>query len=331
MKIIFMGTPEFAIPSLDILIKNNYDIIAVVTAPDEPKGRGYKISPPPVKVFALEHGLKVIQPENLKDEKFIDALKNLSPDLIIVVAFRILPPEVFTLPPLGTVNVHASLLPKYRGAAPINWAIINGERETGITTFFINERVDTGNIILQRKISIDPDETAGELHDKLSRLGAEVLLETVKLIENGSVQTFPQDDSLATPAPKIKKEMCQINWHGKDTQQVHNFVRGLSPNPCAFTFLNGKLVKIYRTKLPTSVDVEINDAEPGEILVSERRDKIYAVCSDRNLVQILELQIEGKKRLNAEEFLRGFKLKSGDKFTVLGEDELKAFLKNKRV
>ncbi|MFN3134924.1 MAG: methionyl-tRNA formyltransferase [Candidatus Kryptonium sp.] len=331
MKIVFMGTPEFAIPSLDILIKNNYEIIAVVTAPDEPKGRGYKISPPPVKVFALEHNLRVIQPENLKDEKFISTLKNLLPDLIVVVAFRILPPEVFTLPPLGTVNVHASLLPKYRGAAPINWAIINGETETGITTFFINERVDTGNIILQRKISINPDETAGELHDKLSKLGAEVLLETIKLIESGFVQTFPQDDSLATPAPKIKKEMCQINWYEKNAQQVHNFVRGLSPNPCSFTFLNGKLVKIYRTKLPTSVDVEIDDAEPGKILVSEKKDKMYVVCSDLNLIQILELQIEGKKKLNAEEFLRGFKLKSGDKFTVLGEYELKAFLKTKKV
>ncbi len=331
MKIIFMGTPEFAIPSLDVLIKNNYEITAVVTAPDEPKGRGYKILPPPVKVFALEHGLRVIQPENLKDENFISTLRNLAPDLIVVVAFRILPPEVFTIPPLGTVNVHASLLPKYRGAAPINWAIINGETETGITTFFINEKIDTGNIILQRKISIGPDETAGELHDKLAKLGAEVLLETVKLIENGSVQTFPQDDSLATPAPKIKKEMCQINWLEKSAQQVHNFVRGLSPNPCGFTFLSGKLVKIYRTKLPTFIDVEINDAEPGEILIPERKDKIYAVCADRNLVQILELQIEGKKRLNAEEFLRGFKLKSGDKFVVLGEDELKAFLKNKKV
>lgn len=169
MKIVFMGTPEFAIPSLKALLDNNYNISAVVTAPDEPKGRGYKLTPPPVKVFALENNLRVIQPESLRDENFINELKNLSPDLIVVVAFRILPPEVFKIPPLGTINVHASLLPRYRGAAPINWAIINGEKETGITTFFINEKVDTGDIILQKKIPIDPDETAGELHDKLAK------------------------------------------------------------------------------------------------------------------------------------------------------------------
>ncbi|CUT01545.1 methionyl-tRNA formyltransferase [Candidatus Kryptobacter tengchongensis] len=161
MKIVFMGTPEFAIPSLEILLKNNYKIPLVVTAPDEPKGRGYKLTPPPVKIFAIENGLRVIQPENLKDERFIEEIKNVSPDLIVVVAFRILPREVFTIPPLGTVNVHASLLPRYRGAAPINWAIINGETETGVTTFFINEKVDTGDVILQKKIPIDPDETAG--------------------------------------------------------------------------------------------------------------------------------------------------------------------------
>ncbi|CUU01575.1 methionyl-tRNA formyltransferase [Candidatus Kryptobacter tengchongensis] len=330
MKIVFMGTPEFAIPSLEILLKNNYKIPLVVTAPDEPKGRGYKLTPPPVKIFAIENGLRVIQPENLKDERFIEEIKNVSPDLIVVVAFRILPREVFTIPPLGTVNVHASLLPRYRGAAPINWAIINGETETGVTTFFINEKVDTGDVILQKKIPIDPDETAGDLYDKLAKLGAEVLLETVKLIETGSVQTFPQDNSLATPAPKITKEMCQINWFKKSALQVHNFVRGLSPNPGAFTFLNEKLVKIYRTKIPESFEFEAIEAEPGQIFTTKKRDKLYVICSDLNPVQVIEIQVEGRKKLNAEEFLKGFKVETGEKFKVLSEDELKAYLKNKR-
>ncbi|MEN3037712.1 MAG: methionyl-tRNA formyltransferase [Candidatus Kryptonium sp.] len=327
MKIVFMGTPEFAIPSLKILLENSYNISAVVTAPDEPKGRGYKLTPPPVKVFALENKLRVMQPENLRDENFINELKNLSPDLIVVVAFRILPPEVFKIPPLGTVNVHASLLPRYRGAAPINWAIINGEKKTGITTFFINEKVDTGNIILQKEIPIGPDETAGELHDKLAKLGAEVLLQTLKLIESGSVQPLPQDESLATSAPKIKKEMCQIDWLKKNAQQVHNFVRGLSPSPGAFTFFGGRLVKIYRTKLPSEQSTKLTDAEPGQIFVE--KDKLYVVCSDLNLIQIIELQIEGKKKLNADEFLRGFRIKSGEKFDVLDEAKLKMYLKNK--
>jgi len=329
MKIVFMGTPEFAIPSLEILLKNNYEIPAVVTAPDEPKGRGYKLAPPPVKIFALQNKLNVLQPENLKDENFIQTLKSISPDLIIVVAFRILPKEVFNIPPLGSVNLHASLLPKYRGAAPINWAIIDGETETGVTTFFINERVDTGNIILQKKIKIDPDETAGELHDKLAILGAEALLETVKLIESGNVKTIPQDDSQATPAPKIRKEMCQINWLAKTSIQIHNFVRGLSPQPGAFTFLNGKLVKIYRTKISDNFkSFESEKAlKPGQLIAE--KDKLYAICADLRPVQIIELQIEGKKKLNADEFLRGYRIKPGDHFDVLNEEELKLFLKNK--
>lgn len=331
MKIVFMGTPEFAIPSLETLLRNNYEISAVVTAPDEPKGRGYKLTAPPVKVFALNNGLRVIQPESLKDEKFIETIKNISPDLIVVVAFRILPREVFMIPLLGTINVHASLLPKYRGAAPINWAIINGETETGITTFFITEKVDTGNIILQKKIPIGPDETAGELHDKLAKLGAETLIETIKLIESGSFSLISQDDSLATSAPKIKKEMCQINWFEKDAKKIHNFVRGLSPSPGAFTFLNGKLIKIYRTKLPESLEFEAGKFEPGQILIDKKSNKLYAFCSDLNPVQILELQAEGRKKLNAEEFLRGFRVDTGDSFQVLDEVSLKTYLKDKHL
>jgi methionyl-tRNA formyltransferase len=324
MKIVFMGTPEFSIPSLEVLLKNGYEICAVVTAPDEPKGRGYKLSPPPVKVFALQNNLKVLQPQNLKDPNFINELKKLSPDLIVVVAFRILPKEVFSIPPLGTINVHASLLPKYRGAAPINWAIINGEKETGVTTFFIDEKVDAGNIILQKKIEIGQDETAGELHDKLAKLGAEALLETVKIIQTGNVQTIKQDETLATPAPKIKKEMCQINWYEMKAEQVHNFVRGLSPNPGAFTFLNGKILKIYRTKLVEKIS-EATTLKPGQIIVDG--DSLFAVCSDLKPVQIIEVQIEGKKKLKSEEFLRGHKLKTGDNFEVIEINELRKILK----
>lgn len=324
MKIVFMGTPEFSIPSLEVLLKNGYEICAVVTAPDEPKGRGYKLSPPPVKVFALQNNLKVLQPQNLKDPNFINELKKLSPDLIVVVAFRILPKEVFSIPPLGTINVHASLLPKYRGAAPINWAIINGEKETGVTTFFIDEKVDAGNIILQKKIEIGQDETAGELHDKLAKLGAEALLETVKIIQTGKVQTIKQDETLATPAPKIKKEMCQINWYEMKAEQVHNFVRGLSPNPGAFTFLNGKILKIYRTKLVEKIS-EATTLRPGQIIVDG--DSLFAVCSDLKPVQIIEVQIEGKKKLKSEEFLRGYKLKTGDNFEVIEINELRKILK----
>jgi methionyl-tRNA formyltransferase len=324
MKIVFMGTPEFSIPSLEVLLKNGYEICAVVTAPDEPKGRGYKLSPPPVKVFALQNSLKVLQPQNLKDPNFINELKKLSPDLIVVVAFRILPKEVFSIPPLGTINVHASLLPKYRGAAPINWAIINGEKETGVTTFFIDEKVDAGNIILQKKIEIGQDETAGELHDKLAKLGAEALLETVKIIQTGKVQTIKQDETLATPAPKIKKEMCQINWYEMKAEQVHNFVRGLSPNPGAFTFLNGKILKIYRTKLVEKIS-EATTLKPGQIIVDG--DSLFAICSDLKPVQIIEVQIEGKRKLKSEEFLRGYKLKTGDNFEVIEINELRKILK----
>jgi methionyl-tRNA formyltransferase len=315
MKIVFMGTPEFAIPSLDILLRNSFNISAVVTAPDKPRGRGYVVSPSPVKTFAIEKGLRVLQPEKLKDEKFLNQLREIAPDLIIVVAFRILPREVFSMPPLGTVNLHASLLPKYRGAAPINWAIINGEKETGVTTFFINERVDTGDIILQRKVPIGCDETAGELHDKLADIGAELLLETVRLIQSGKVKTFPQSDSLASSAPKITKDMCKIDWGSKTAVQVHNFVRGLSPVPGAFTFLSGKLVKIYRTKVVESdacLDSSLVRNTPGGIIVLD--DVIYVLCSDGGFVKILELQVEGRRRLKVDEFLRGYRLKTGDKF-----------------
>jgi methionyl-tRNA formyltransferase len=306
MKIVFMGTPEFAIPSLKILIENQYKIAAVVTTPDKPQGRGQKVSYSPVKSIALEHNLSVIQPESLKDENFIGWLKSLNPDLIIVVAFRILPREVFTIPKLGSFNLHASLLPKYRGAAPINWAIINGEKETGVTTFFLQEKVDTGNVLLQARLPIKEDETAGELHDRLAEVGAEIVLHTVRLIEMGKAIPKPQDDSIATPAPKIFKDDCKIDWN-QSALQVHNFVRGLSPVPCAFTDHNGKLIKIYRTKI---VD-QVIKAQAGTIVDVTKQ---LLVATGDEVVEILDLQQEGKRRLSVEEFLRGCHINKGDKF-----------------
>jgi len=311
MRIVFMGTPEFALPSLQILLRHNLSIVAVVTAPDRPQGRGRRISFSPIKEFALRKHLPVLQPEHLKDPSFVTMLSSLQPDLIVVVAFRILPKEVFEIPRLGSFNLHASLLPKYRGAAPINWAIINGEQETGVTTFFLKERVDTGSIILQARVRIGPDETAGELHDKLSEVGAEIVLQTIRLIELGKVRTRMQDDSLASSAPKIFKEDCRIDWH-KNSQQVHDFVRGLSPQPCAWTLHRGKLLRFFRTK-QISWDIH-RDLRPGAIADAEEGGLL--VQTGKGLLSILELQQEGHKPMDVAEFLRGYRLGVGDE---LGE------------
>lgn len=306
MRIVFMGTPEFAVPSLKILLENSYDIAAVVTAPDRPQGRGQKLDFSPVKKYSLEKKIRILQPEKLRDPEFVSTLRAISPDLIVVVAFRILPSEVFKLPPLGTFNLHASLLPKYRGAAPINWAIINGEKETGVTTFFIEESVDTGNIILQARVPIGENETAGELHDKLAEIGAEIVLHTVRLIEMGKVQPKPQDNSMATPAPKIFKENCRIDWN-KSATDIHNLVRGLSPSPGAFTYYDDKVLKIYRT-LPHN---QQSNQEPGTIVMAEKKLIVATISGD---IEILELQLEGKRKLTAEEFLRGSRIQTGQKF-----------------
>ncbi len=301
MNIIFMGTPKFAVPSLDILIRNNYNISAVVTQPDKPAGRGLQLQSSEIKKFANSKNLRILQPEDLKNKDFAEKIKELNPDLIIVVAYRILPPEIFNIPKFGAINLHASLLPKYRGAAPINWAIINGETETGVTTFFIKEKVDTGNIILQKKIKIEFDDNAGTLHDKLSIIGAEALLETVKLIEDGSVRTFPQDDNLVSKAPKIQKSDCKINW-GKKSIDIYNFIRGLSPTPCSFTHFGNKILKIYTSKITDRKSINA----PGSVTVENKN--IFVDTSDYQL-QILELQLEGKKKLNAENFINGLNKK----------------------
>jgi len=304
-----MGTPEFAIPSLKILLEHGYTVVSVVTAPDKPQGRGQKIVPSPIKEFALQNNLPVLQPERLKASDFASGLALLQPDLIVVAAFRILPPEVFMIPRLGSFNLHASLLPKYRGAAPINWAVIQGEEETGVTTFFLQEKVDTGSILLQARLRIGPNETAGELHDRLAELGSQVVLQTVRSIEVGNVTAHPQDESLASLAPKIFRENCSIDWN-KPSQQVHDFVRGLSPSPCAWTMLNRKILRIYRTSI----------AESAELLPGTGAGAIVDVHPDRVLVRtqtgvlaLEEVQQEGRKRMGVPEFLRGTTFNIGDR------------------
>lgn len=300
-----MGTPDFAVPSLEILLTNHYPIQAVVTAPDKPRGRGRLLSPTPIKETALTHHLPILQPVSLDDASFVREIQRLRPDLLVVVAFRILPREVFSIPRLGAFNLHASLLPKYRGAAPINWAIINGETETGVTTFFLQEKVDTGSMILQARTPITPEDDAGTLHDKLAEIGAEMVLHTVRLIEQGKAVSHTQDDLLATPAPKIFKEDCRINWD-QPAEKIHNFVRGLSPHPTAYTTHEGRLIKIYKTHIGDEVAREV----AGTVKV---QGSGFKVCTSDRMIEIEELQQEGRKRMSAEEFLRGYNIASGER------------------
>jgi methionyl-tRNA formyltransferase len=294
-----MGTPEFAVPSLEKLINNGYNVVAVVTAPDKPSGRGQQITKSAVKIFAEKHQLKIFQPVNLKDQVFIDELKSLKPDLNIVVAFRMLPQSVWSLPEFGSVNLHASLLPKYRGAAPINWAIINGEKETGVTTFFIQQQIDTGNIIFQEKILIDEKETAGTLHDKLMNSGSDLILKTVIAVEQGNCPSTAQNfDQTQPAAPKIFKENCRIKWN-MNAREIYNFIRGLSPYPTAWTIFDNKILKIYSSEIlnePTSII-------PGSIITDNKT--FLRIAANDNILSIQELQLEGKKRMSIEEFIRG--------------------------
>lgn len=299
MRIVFFGTPDFAIPSLDILIKNSYDIVAVVTTPDKEKGRGLKLEPSPIKKYTLSKNLLILQPQSLKDLEFQNRLRELNPDLGVVVAYRILPKEIYTIPKLGTFNLHASLLPKYRGAAPIQWALINGEKVTGVTTFFLEEKVDTGNIILQREVPIDDEDNFQTLHDKLAVIGSELVFETVKLIETGKFDLIPQNESLATPAPKITKEICRINWTN-EALKIHNLIRALSPTPGSFTYHNGKILKIYKSKITNLFSTD----KPGKIILD--KNEILVNTADYYL-SILELQLESRKKMNVNEFLLGYK------------------------
>lgn len=299
MKIVFFGTPDFAVPVLEKIYNAGYEISAVVTAPDKERGRGKKVSFTPVKDFAVQNNLTVLQPEKLNDEKFVTELRNFNADLFIIVAFKILPKSVFTIPPKGSFNLHGSLLPKYRGAAPIQWSLINGDKITGLTTFFLQEKVDTGNMILQKEIIINDEDNFGSLHDKMSAAGAELVFDTIKLIEEGKVNLKEQDDSLSSPAPKITKELCEINWTDP-AEKIHNLIRGLSPYPGAFFKQNGKIYKIYKTKINPDINLQ-----PGKI--SQTKKEIFVGCGINSL-EILEIQPEGRKRMMSEEFLRGYSL-----------------------
>ncbi|MDX1699888.1 MAG: methionyl-tRNA formyltransferase [Melioribacteraceae bacterium] len=299
MRIVFFGTPDFAVPSLRIIHENNYNIAGVVTTPDKPKGRGRNISVSPIKKYALENNLQLFTPQDLRSIDFETSLKELKPDLFVVVAFRILPENIFTIPPNGAFNLHGSLLPKYRGAAPIQWALIKGEKNTGLTTFFLKKKVDTGNIILQNEIEIKPTDNFGSLHDKMSESGSLLVLDTIKKIENGKVDIKLQDDSRATPAPKITKDTCKIDWNNS-AENIHNLIRGLSPYPGAFFFHNNKQYKIFVSEL-----TEMKHLEAGQI--DQQKSEIY-IGTQTNSLKILELQPEGRRRMSSEEFLRGYSL-----------------------
>lgn len=298
-----MGTPEFAVPSLEILLDNGYEIPAVVTAPDKPGGRqGVQISP--VKKCAAERGLSVLQPEKLKNPAFLKELHTIKADLQVVVAFRMLPEAVWKMPPLGTMNLHASLLPKYRGAAPINWAIINGETETGLTTFLLKHEIDTGDILFQERLLIGENETAGELHDRMMLAGAQLVLKSVRAIERGEVHPLPQAAGEASHAPKIFHDTCQIDF-AQTTMQVHNFIRGLSPYPGAWTELDGKNLKILRTLKEPTHD---SNPMPGEFFSDGK--SFLKISTLDGYVQVLELQMEGKRRMNVRDFLNGYRIGS---------------------
>ncbi|MCC6181069.1 MAG: methionyl-tRNA formyltransferase [Bacteroidia bacterium] len=313
MRIVFMGTPEFAVASLDILVKNGYNVVAVVTVPDKPAGRGQLIQQSAVKKYAIEKGLPVLQPEKLKDEHFINQLKTLNADLQIVVAFKMLPEIVWNMPPLGTYNLHASLLPKYRGAAPINWAIINGETESGVTSFKLKHEIDTGNILLQEKVAISSKTTAGELHDQLMNLGAQVVLKTVQVIESGNYELKPQDDTLSIHAPKIFKDTCKINWQ-QSVDTIYNHIRGLSPYPAAYTEFKDKNNQLVSVKLFV-VEKQISHVSESTGTVSSDGKSYLRVACNNGYIFIKELQLAGKKRISIEEFLRGFKVE--DTFSFL--------------
>ncbi len=304
LKIIFMGTPEFAVPSLEILVENKFNVVAVVTAPDKPQGRGQKLTASPVKELAVKYKIPVLQPSNLKSTEFVEELKSYEANLQIVVAFRMLPEIVWAMPALGTFNLHASLLPQYRGAAPINWAIINGEKETGVTTFFLKHEIDTGSIIFQEKEKIHNDDDAGRLYERLMHKGASLVLKTAKAIEEGDYPSLPQKVATETKhAPKLFKETCEIKWN-RPSEQILNFVRGLSPYPSAWTTLNGKVSKIFLVQ--TTVDSRQSTVNPGKIDTDNKT--FLRVKTHDGWISILEFQPEGKKRMRVEEFFRGNKI-----------------------
>lgn len=300
MKIVFLGTPDFAVASLQALIEHQYDVVAVVTAPDKPAGRGMQLQMSAVKKYALTQNIPVLQPEKLKNEDFLKELKGYQADLQIVVAFRMLPEVVWNMPPMGTINVHGSLLPDYRGAAPIHWAVMNGEKETGVTTFKLKHQIDTGNILLQHRIRIGENDTTGTIYSILMQEGAKLLIQTLKQLTDGTLVEIPQSPTAETKhAPKITKETCAINWTHPG-KQIHNQIRGLSPSPTAFTYLHGKLFKIYEARFIA----EKHQKNPGD-LDSDKKNHLRFAVSD-GWIDALDVQLEGKSRMNIKDFLRGY-------------------------
>ncbi|MFL5762781.1 MAG: methionyl-tRNA formyltransferase [Bacteroidia bacterium] len=314
LRIVFMGTPEFAVESLDILVKNNYDIAGVVTVPDKPAGRGQQVQESAVKKYAREKQLNILQPEKLKDPAFLDELKMLNADLQIVVAFRMLPEVVWKMPRLGTFNLHGSLLPQYRGAAPINRAVINGETETGVSTFFLQQEIDTGKIIFREKTPIGENETAGEIHDRLMHIGAKLVLKTVRAIEENSYPQIDQAELIANGekekhAPKIFKEDCRIDW-SKNISEIHNLIRGLSPYPAAWTLFISPDGKEYPVKIFRTMKEKSDHAQPEGMLFNDSKTQLRIAAKDGYII-VDELQLAGKKKMSAADFLRGFPLNEG--------------------
>lgn len=321
LRIVYMGTPDFAVESLRCLVEGGYNVVGVVTGPDKPVGRhGSVLQPTPVKQYAVEHGLRVLQPERLKDEAFIEELRSLQADLQIVVAFRMLPEVVWSMPPLGTFNLHASLLPQYRGAAPINWAVINGDTETGVTTFFLKHEIDTGAVIRQVRVHISETDCVGDVHDRLMLLGGSVVCDTVDAIIDGTAEAIPQEEMITEelrPAPKIFKDTCRIDWN-RPAKQVYDFIRGLSPYPAAWTTLvasdgTEQVVKIYESVLCDVASGLSGVSHPCGSIETDGKTYMNVYSSD-GLLSIKNLQLAGKKRMCIEDFLRGFRLVEGYRF-----------------
>lgn len=310
MRLVYFGTPDFASRCLRKILSSKHGVAAVVTAPERPGGRGRRLSPTAVDRLAVSRDLEIMRPDNLKDPSFLKKLESFGADLFCVVAFRILPEEVFSMPPRGCINLHASLLPKYRGAAPINWALINGERVTGLTTFLIQKKVDTGDLILQEEIKVGPDETFGELHDRLADLGGDLLIRSLELIESGDLRPSKQDDSQASAAPKISSRLGRIDW-SQSAEVIHNLVRGLSPKPGAFTYSGGRRIAILRTAPGAGESTEV---EPGTVIIADPVAGITVACG-QGTIRILQLKPESGRVLTGAEFVRGRRLQPGARFT----------------
>ncbi len=307
MNIVFMGTPDFSVPCLQRLIDDGHNVSAVFTQPDKPKGRGHHMMPPPVKELALKYDIPVYQPQRLRNSDAVEILSKIAPELIIVVAYgQILPKEVLELPKFGCINIHASLLPRYRGAAPIQWCVLNGEKKSGVTSMQMDVGLDTGDMLLTAETEIGENDTAEDLHDRLSVLGAQVMSDTIKLLEKGGLNPEKQDDSLSNYAPMLSKELCPVNWN-ESAQRVHNKVRGLYSWPCATTELDSKVIKIHKTSLCGKVN-----GEPGEIVQNDK--KIIVACGDGKGIEIVTLQAQGKKAMNAADYLRGNPIEKGKFF-----------------